>query len=191
LIATIGRRPTFRAFGGIDENDRAVDHVQDALHLAAEIGVAGGVDDVDAGILPDDRGRLGQDGDAALLFEIVRVHHALGDTLVLAVGAGLFQEFIDERGLAVVDVGDDRDIAQFHKSESKKGRPAANCGRLGAAVHDLARTIGMACEKAMTCRARLRERVRRGPFRNRACASLRDVRAVSSEDRFRRPFAAV
>jgi hypothetical protein len=49
-----------RAFGGVDQHQRAVHHVQDALDLAAEIGVAGGVDDVDAGVLPLHRGGLGQ-----------------------------------------------------------------------------------------------------------------------------------
>nr|GFD55041.1 hypothetical protein [Tanacetum cinerariifolium] len=34
-----------RAFRRIDQQDDAVDHRQDPLHLAAEIGVAGGVDD--------------------------------------------------------------------------------------------------------------------------------------------------
>ena len=41
-----------RAFGGVDQNQRAVDHVEDALDLAAEIGVAGGIDDVDPDVLP-------------------------------------------------------------------------------------------------------------------------------------------
>ena len=36
------------AFGGIHQQHRAVDHVEDALDLAAEIGMARGVDDVDA-----------------------------------------------------------------------------------------------------------------------------------------------
>ena len=45
-----------RAFGGIDQQDDAVDHRQDALDLGAEIGVAGRVDDVDvASPLPLDR----------------------------------------------------------------------------------------------------------------------------------------
>src|SRR3546814_17611216 len=35
-----------RALGGVDEQDHAIDHRQDAFHIAAEIGVAGGVDDV-------------------------------------------------------------------------------------------------------------------------------------------------
>ena len=89
--------------------------LQDALDLAAEIGVAGGVDDVDAGVLPQHRGRLGQDGDAALALEIVGVHRALGTSLVLAEGAGLLQQLVDEGGLAVVDVGDDGDVAKVHE----------------------------------------------------------------------------
>ena len=41
-----------RALGGVDQHQRAVDHVEDALDFAAEIGVAGGIDDVDADVLP-------------------------------------------------------------------------------------------------------------------------------------------
>ena len=45
-----------RPLGGVDQHQRAVDHVEDALDLAAEIGVARRVDDVDARVLPEDRG---------------------------------------------------------------------------------------------------------------------------------------
>ena len=103
-----------RAFGGVDQHDAPIDHGQDALDLAAEIGVAGRVDDVDAGVLPVDRGRLGEDGDAALLFEVVGIHRALGDALVLAERAGLLEKLVDQRGLAMVDVRDDRDVADVH-----------------------------------------------------------------------------
>jgi hypothetical protein len=91
------------------------DHGQDALHLAAEIGVARRVDDVDARVLPDDRRRLGKDGDASFLLEVVRIHHALGDALVFTERPGLRQQLVDERRLAVVDVGDDGDVAQVHE----------------------------------------------------------------------------
>jgi hypothetical protein len=37
-----------RALGGVDQHDGAVHHRQDTLDLAAEVGVARGVDDVDA-----------------------------------------------------------------------------------------------------------------------------------------------
>ena len=58
-----------------------------------------------------DGGVLGQDGDAALALEVVVVHHPLGHPLVRAEGAALVQQRVDQRGLAVVDVGDDGDVA--------------------------------------------------------------------------------
>jgi hypothetical protein len=55
---------------------------------------------------------LREDGDAALALEVVRVHHALDDDLV---GRGRRRSggaCVDERGLAVVDVRDDGDVAE-------------------------------------------------------------------------------
>jgi len=51
--------------------------------------VAGGVDDVDLGVFPLHRGAFGQNGDAALAFQIVGIHGALNLALVVAIGAGL------------------------------------------------------------------------------------------------------
>ena len=101
-----------RAFDRIDQQQHAVDHRQHALDLAAEVGVARGVDDVDVRAFVIDRAVLGQNGDAALLFQVVGVHDALGDLLVRGEGAGLAQQLVDQGGLAVVDVGDDGDIAE-------------------------------------------------------------------------------
>jgi hypothetical protein len=103
-----------RPLGGIDQQHHTIDHRQDPLDLAAEIGVAGRVDDVDPRVLPLDRGAFGQDGDAALALDVIAVHRALGHSLALAEGAGLFQHLVDQRGLAMVDMGDDRDVAQIH-----------------------------------------------------------------------------
>ena len=134
-----------RAFGAVDQQDHAVDHRQDALDLAAEIGVAGGVDDVDAGALaalggrPFDRGALGEDGDPALLLEVVRIHRALFDALVVAEGAGLAEQLVDEGGLAVIDVGDDRHVAEGKRS--RHARLSLNSGAAGGARH--ARTISL------------------------------------------------
>ncbi len=105
-----------RAFGGVHQHQHAVDHVENALDLAAEIGVAGRIDDIDARILPQDGGDLGQDRDPALALELVRIHRALGHPLVIAESAGLLQQPVHERGLAVVDVCDDGDVAQRHES---------------------------------------------------------------------------
>ncbi len=101
-----------RAFHGVHQQQHAVDHRQHALHLAAEVRVTRGVDDVDVRAVVLDRAVLGQDGDTALFFDVVRVHHALGDLLVLAERAGLAEELVDQRGLAVVNVGNDGDVAK-------------------------------------------------------------------------------
>lgn len=108
-----------RALGSIDEEDDAVDHGQAALDLAAEVGVAGGVDHVDRdGLALGGRtvvghgGVLGQDGDALFAFQVTGVHDAVFEVVVLGKGVGLLEHGVDQGGLAVVNVGHDRDVAQ-------------------------------------------------------------------------------
>ena len=100
-----------RPLGGVDEQQHAVDHRQPALDLAAEVGVPGGVDDVELDVPVAQRGVLGEDRDALLALEVHRVEHARGDVLADAKGARLPQHRVDQRRLAVVDVRDDRDVA--------------------------------------------------------------------------------
>ena len=103
-----------RAFGSIDKHDDAIDHVQDTLDLATEVGMARRIDDVDVGALPLHTCALGENSDAALALEIVGVHGPLRHLLVFAEGAGLLQKLVDEGRLAMVDVRDNRDIAKGH-----------------------------------------------------------------------------
>ena len=104
-----------RPLGGIDQHQDAVHHAQDALDLAAEIGVARRIDDVDAHVPSGlHRGAFGEDRDAAFALQIVRIERALGDLLVGAERAALAQQLIDQRRLAVIDMRDDRDVADFH-----------------------------------------------------------------------------
>ena len=107
-----------RAFGGIDQNNRAIHHRQDTLDFTAEVGVAGGVDDVDAGIFPFDRGRFGENGNAALFFDVVGIHHAFHHALVFAERTGLLQKLVNKRRFSMVNVRDDRDVAKCHCSKS-------------------------------------------------------------------------
>ena len=104
-----------RAFGGVDQQHHAVDHGDAALDLTAEIGVAGGVDDVEgdavrAAVLGGHRagvfhcGVLGENGDALLAFQIVGIHHTIRHFLTLVEHVGLLKHGIDQRGLAVIDV---------------------------------------------------------------------------------------
>ena len=58
------------------------------------------------------------------------VHRPLLDPLVVAERAGLRQQLVDERRLAVVDVGDDGDVAQLHGvSEASRTRHGINRNR--------------------------------------------------------------
>ena len=58
-----------------------------------------------------DGGVLGENRDAALALELVRVHDPLGDPLVGAEDAALVEQGVDQRRLAMIDVGDDGDVA--------------------------------------------------------------------------------
>ena len=99
------------ALVGIDDEQGAVGHVEHAFHLATEVGMARRVDDVDLHALVGDGDVLGKDGDAALALLIVGVEDALFHLLVLAENVGGPQKTVYEGGLAVVDVGDDSDVA--------------------------------------------------------------------------------
>src|SRR3954447_15620817 len=68
------------------------------------------VDDVDLRLAVANGGVLREDRDALLTLEIHRVHHPLGDVLVVAERPRLPQHRVDERGLAMVDVRHDRDV---------------------------------------------------------------------------------
>ena len=101
-----------RPLGGIDQQEAPVRHAEHAFHLAAEVGVPRRVDDVDLDASVPDRRRLGQDRDPLLAFQVARVQDQLADLLVCGENVRLLQKGIDQRGLAMVDVGDDRHVAQ-------------------------------------------------------------------------------
>jgi hypothetical protein len=108
------------AFGGVDQDHGAVDHVQNTLDLAAEIGVAWRVDDVDAHVFPDDRRAFGEDGDAPFFFEVVAVERAFSQRLVGGERAGLAQQLVDEGGFAVIDMGDDGNITNLGRGHARQ-----------------------------------------------------------------------
>ena len=101
--ASLRQRPLAR----IDEQQGPVRHGQAALDLAAKVGVAGRVDDVDLHVAHAHGGVLREDRDALLALELARVHDAVGRVGAQAELARLLEEGVDERRLAVVDVGDD------------------------------------------------------------------------------------
>ena len=99
------------ALGRVDQQQRAVGHLEHPLHLAAKVGVTWSVDDVDLDALVADGDVLGQNSDAALALLIVGVKDALLHLLVLAEGTRCLEHLVYQRGLAMVDVRDDGDVA--------------------------------------------------------------------------------
>jgi hypothetical protein len=84
-----------RPFRRVDQQHHPVHHRQRPLDLAAEVGVARGIDDVDQHVVVVDGGVLRENGDAALTFQFVAVHRALGHALVGAKHAALVQQRVD------------------------------------------------------------------------------------------------
>src|SRR4029453_10482462 len=89
-----------------------------------------------AGLVLEAHGVL-LDGDAALALEIHGVEELLGH-LALGQGPGAFEKAVRERRLAVVDVGDDREISDVVHRSGRETRRAQGHGvaesRLGAAL---------------------------------------------------------
>ena len=100
-----------RAFNGINEQQYAVNHREHALDFTAEVRVPRGIDDVDVHAFVFDGAVFRQNRDAAFLFDVTAVHHALIDLLVAAEGSRALQQLVNHRGLTVVNVSNDCNIA--------------------------------------------------------------------------------
>ena len=75
--------------------------------------MARGVYDIDLIVFVVHRGVLGQDGDASLPLQITGVHDTLHGGLVFPIDAALLEHLVHQGGFAVVNMGDDGDIADF------------------------------------------------------------------------------
>ena len=70
------------------------------------------IDDVDAVVVPADRGVLREDRDASLALQGIRVHDPVRYDRTGRKGPGLLEKLVDQRRLAVVDVRDNRDVTK-------------------------------------------------------------------------------
>ena len=106
------------ALGRVDHQDRAFARRECPTDFVGEVDVSRGIDEVEFVGLPLELvhhrhcGTL--DGDAAFAFQIHRVEH-LGSARSLVDSAGGVEESIGKRALAVIDVGDDREIPNLQR----------------------------------------------------------------------------
>ena len=105
------------AFDRTGEDETAVNRTHGTGHVATEVDVAGGVDEVDQEIVAfvgvHHRSAGGVDGDATSGFLLVEVEHAGRTGKVGGHHAGTGDEVVRQRGLSVVDVSSDAEVADL------------------------------------------------------------------------------
>jgi hypothetical protein len=110
-------RLRLEALGGVEQHHRAVDGGQDAVGVLGEVGVAGGVEQVDDGVAVGELQRGGADGDAARLLHVHPVRHGALAAGLAVDRTGLLdhprvqRQGLGEGGLAGVRVADDGERA--------------------------------------------------------------------------------
>ena len=111
----VGERLGLDPLAGVHHQQRALAGGQGPAHLVGEVDVAGRVHEVELiglavqGLVCQAHG-LGLDGDAALALELHGVQHLVPE-FALGQAPAAFDEPVGEGRLAVVDMGDDREIA--------------------------------------------------------------------------------
>jgi hypothetical protein len=111
----VGQRLGLHALRGVDHQQRPLARLEAARHLVGEVDVAGGVDEVQlvgvaGGVFVVDPDRVRLDGDAPLALDLHLVEHLVAH-VALGDGSGSLQQAVGEGRLAVVDVGDDGEVA--------------------------------------------------------------------------------
>ena len=114
------------ALAGVHDEHGALARLQGPVHLVAEVHVAWGVDEVDLIFLvaaPVDHAHgAGFDGDALLALQIHGVEQLLAH-LALGHRIGDLQQAVGQRALAVIDMGDDRKVANVIEIHGRNYNP--------------------------------------------------------------------
>ena len=135
-VVDVGERLRLDALRGVDDEERALASRKRARHLVGEVDVprrVHEVEDVGFSVLRPvlEPHRLGLDGDAALALDVHRIEHLL-DHVALRDRAGRLDQPVGERRLAVVDVSDDREVADM--VDRVGGHEGPVLGAVGGAV---------------------------------------------------------
>ena len=128
----VGQRLRLDALRGVHHQQCALAGRQRAADLIAEVHVAGGVDEVEGVGLAVQRRvlhahGLGLDGDAALALQLHGVENLL-DHLALFKNTRHLQQAVGQRALAVVDVGDDAEVADMAQPVCVQKNPSKTSG---------------------------------------------------------------
>ena len=111
-ITPVSFRLRFDAAGTAEDADAAVEHLERTVNLDGEVDVPGGVDDIQAVLVPlaAGRGRLDRDPALLLLLHEVGRGGAVMHFTDLVDLAGELEDAFGRRGFARVDVGKNADV---------------------------------------------------------------------------------
>ena len=84
------------AFGCIYQQENAVNHFEHTLYLAAEIGMARGVYDIDLNAVILNGGILCENCDSSFTLDVVGIHYSVFNFLIFSECAALLEHFINE-----------------------------------------------------------------------------------------------
>ena len=104
-----------RAFKRIDQQQDAISHFQNALHLTAKIGVTRCIDHIYLNAFIGNGDVLCQNGNTTFPLKVIAVHDKVACFLVVAEYVGSMQYLIDQCRLTVVNVRNDGDVTNVHK----------------------------------------------------------------------------
>ena len=93
-----------RSLCRVNEKNNSVNHFEDTLNLAAEVSVAGGVNEVYLNVLVVYRGVFCKNSNSSFLFKVTGVHNAGNGLLVFSVYTALLEHLVYESGFSVVNV---------------------------------------------------------------------------------------
>ena len=117
-LVDVGQRLRLDPLRRVDHQQRALAGGKAPAHLVREIDMAGRVHQVQfiglaVGRLPFQPHRLRLDGDPALLLDLHIVEHLPPRHFALGEAAGPLDQPVGKRRLAMVDMGDDAEIADI------------------------------------------------------------------------------
>ena len=119
-LVAVGQGLGLDALRGVDQEDRPLAGGERAAHLVAEVDVPGGVDEMEDMAVVEDPDVLGLDGDPPLPLyvhgvEVLLPHQPRIDR------PGDLEDPVGQGGLAVVDVADDREVADVLNGNGSTG----------------------------------------------------------------------
>ena len=119
-LVAVGQGLRLNALRGIHQEDRALAGGQRPAHLVAEVDVAGSVDEVQHMAVVEDPDVLGLDGDAPFPLDVHGIEVLLAHLPGIHRARDL-ENAVRQRRLAVVDMADDREIADIAQSDGTTG----------------------------------------------------------------------